>query len=132
MSRKAPHVRTKRVIDPLPFGPGLNAHRLVAQQAIEMAQAYFEVYALENAWYRKMRADGRVTEKQARLVFVERVAPRLLEDARQTLTSMLGMSDDQCAPSMKEEIYEALLKDNDLRAKRFVAPAQATVPSALH
>lgn len=132
MSRKAPHVRTKAVRDPLPFGPGLNAHKLVAKQAIKMAQEYFELYAIEDAWYRKMRADGLVTEKQARYVFVERIAPRLLEDARQALTFLLRLPDDQCAPSMKEEIYEALVKDNDLRAKRFVAENRATVPSMLH
>lgn len=132
MPRKAPHIRTKRLRDPLPFGPGLNAHRLVAKTAIEIAEEAFELYAHENDFYRKMRADGAVTEKQARKLFVERVAPRLLEDARKTLTSMLGQPDDVVSEHMKEEIYEALLKDNDLRAKRFVAPDVATVPGWVH
>jgi len=132
MKRRAPHIRTKRLVDSLPFGPGLNAHRLVAKTAIEMAEAMFELYAQDNAWYRKMRADGAVTEKQARKVFVERVAPRLLEDARKTLVSMLGQPEDVVSEHMKQEIYEALLLDNDLRAKRFVAPEEATFPSSLH
>jgi hypothetical protein len=132
MARRAPHIRTKRVVDPLPFGPGLNGHRLVVETAKEMANEAFELYAQVNNIYRALRAQGRLTEKQARRAFVDSVAPRMLEDARQTLTSMLGMDDDAVAPNVKEEIYEALLLDNDLRAHRFVAPDQATVPPHLH
>lgn len=134
MPRKlaVPHIRTKRVREPLPFGPGLNAHKLVAKTAIEMAEEVFELYAQDNTWYKKMRADGAVTEKQARKVFVERVAPRLLEDARKTLVSMLGQPDDVVSEHMKQEIYEAICLDNDLRAKRFVSADMATVPGYLH
>ncbi|HVX57593.1 MAG TPA: hypothetical protein VHA37_07735, partial [Candidatus Saccharimonadales bacterium] len=109
---------------------GLNAHKMVANVAIEMANEMFEVYALENAFYRKLRADGAIMEKQARLVFVERVAPRMLEDARQTLSSMLGT--ESTSDYVKEQIYEALCLDSDLRANRFVAADQASIPSVLH
>lgn len=112
--------------------PGLNAHRLVAQTAIEMAQELFEVYAQENAVYAALRQRGEIAEKQARARFIKRVAPKLLEDARNTLTSMLGKPDDQVAPSMKEEIYEALISDNALRANRLVAKGRATVPATVH
>jgi hypothetical protein len=135
LTRRTPHIRTKQLRDRSRIsgpGRGLNAHRLIAETAVEMAQELFEVYAHENDFYRKMRANGQVSEKQARLVFVERVAPRLLEDARQQLTTMLGMGDDVVSPRLKEEIYEALIKDNELRAKRFVAADQATVPGHLH
>ena len=105
---------------------------MVAETAIEMAQELFEVYARDNQVYRKLRADGQITEKQARLVFVERTAPRLLEDARMALTSCLAQPDDKVSPWLKEEIYEALLLDSDLRANRFVAEEQAIVPMVLH
>jgi hypothetical protein len=132
MKRRTLHVRTKRVVDPLPFGGGLNAHRLVAETAIEMANEAFELYARENGIYKALRAQGQLNEKQARRFFVERVAPRMLEDARQTLTQMLGMDDNAVAPNVKETIYEALILDNDLRAKRHVAPDQAKGPFAFH
>jgi hypothetical protein len=123
------HIRTKRVVEKLRAGGGLNAHRLVAEIAIEMANEYFEVYALENEWYRKMRADGRVTEKEARRVFVERTAPRLFEDARQALADCLAQPDDVCPVSLKDQIAEALILDNDLRGNRIVAEDRVTVPT---
>ena len=110
---------------------GLNAHRLVAAVAIEMAQELFEVYVRDNGVYRKLRADGQVTEKAARRLFVERVAPRLLEDARAQLASMLGPDAPTCEYT-KEQIYEALCLDSDLRANRFVAESQAVIPSTMH
>jgi len=120
MTRRAPHVRTKRLVDRLPFGGGLNAHRLVAETAIEMANEFFEVYAAQNEIYRKLRADGRVSEKQARRFFVERTAPTLLEAARIALTDCLAQPDDVMPVAQKNEIAEALILDNDLRAKRMV------------
>ena len=110
---------------------GLNAHRLVASVAIEMAQELFEVYARDNAVYRKLRADGQVTERAARTLFVDRVAPRLLEDARAQLASMLAPGADT-TEHIKTQIYEALCLDSDLRANRFVAEDQAAIPSAMH
>jgi hypothetical protein len=118
--RKTPHIRTKRVIDPIRAGGGLNAHRLVAETAIGMANELFEVYAMENAIYRRLRVDGQVSEKQARRFFVERTAPRLLEQAREALTECLSQPDDVCPVSQKDRIAEALILDNDLRAKRIV------------
>lgn len=115
------HIRTKRVLDAPRAGGGLNAHKLVAETAIEMANELFEVYAVENAIYRALRANGQVTAEQARRVFVERVAPKLLEDARLALTECLSQPDDVCAPRQKDIIAEALIADNDLRARRKVA-----------
>jgi hypothetical protein len=128
---KAPHIG-KKTRDRPNFGPGLNAHRLVAEQAIEMAQELFEVYARENSIYRALRANGQVSAKQARLVFIERVAPRLLEDARQALTACLSQPDDMVPVSLKDQIAEALILDSPLRASRLVAADQATIPSYLH
>jgi hypothetical protein len=114
------------------FGPGLNAHRLVAEVAVEMAHELFEIYASDNTIYRALRANGEVSEKAARLVFVERVAPRLLQDARQTLAKMLSQPDDIVPTAQKDEIAEALVLDAPLMASRFVAEDQATIPVIFH
>jgi hypothetical protein len=113
-------------------GTGLNAHRLVAETAVEMANELFEVYAADNGIYRAMKEKGLTTEAKARKAFVTRVAPRLLEDARQSLVSCLAEPDDRVTPHMKQEIYEALIADNDLRANRAVAASSARIPKRLH
>jgi len=128
---KSPHIG-KRTRDRPNFGPGLNAHRLVAEQAVAMAQELFEVYAQENSIYRALRAGGQVSAKQARLVFVERVAPKLLEEARQALTACLSQPDDMVSVSLKDQIAEALILDSPLRASRLVTADQATIPAYLH
>ena len=132
MTLKTPHVRTKPVRDALRFGPGLNAHVMVMNVAVEMANEMFEVYSKENAFHNKIRADGKTTDKAARRLFVERVAPRMLSEARQALTNMLTQPDDRVPLSMKDEIAAALILDNDLQAKRFVAADYASIPSTLH
>jgi hypothetical protein len=105
---------------------------MVAEVAVSMAEAYFETFAADNAFYRGIRAQGQITEKAARLVFVERVAPRLLEDARRALTDCLTLGDDVMPRKQKDEIAAALILDTDLRANRFVAEENATIPSVLH
>lgn len=129
--RKAPHIRTRPLVDPLPFGPGFQAHKMVMDLAIAMAQEHYGRYALDNAWNHKMRAGGKITEKQSRLVFCRHVAPQLLEDARQVLAGMLGQPEDVVPQAMKDEIYEALLLDNDMRGKRPLAASQATMPKGV-
>lgn len=131
MTLKTPHLGRPYRDNPR-FGPGLNAHAMVMNVAVEMANEMFEVYSRENAFHRKMRANGQVTDKAARRLFVERVAPRLLSEARQALTNMLTQPDDRVPLSMKDEIAAALILDNDLQAKRFVAADYAAIPSTLH
>jgi hypothetical protein len=120
MTLKSPHIG-RRTAEPFRLSgaaTGLNAHRMVAEVAVSMAEEYFETFAADNAFYQAIRAQGQITEKAARLVFVERVAPRLLEDAM--------------PKKQKDEIAEALILDTDLRANRFVAEENATIPSVLH
>jgi hypothetical protein len=109
---------------------GLNVHRLVADVACEMANELFEVYARENAIYKRITANGEISEKQARLYFVNRVMPKLYEDARQQLASCLAQPDEQVSQHMKAEIHEALCLDNTLRANRMVARDMVTAPTA--
>lgn len=100
---------------------GLNAHIMVAEVAIGMANELFEMYARDNAIYKRLRADGQVTEEQARDFFIRRTTQSLFEQARQALTDRLSAPDDEVTPYMKAEIAEALILDNDLRANRRVA-----------
>ena len=117
----------------------LNAHWMIQKQAREMARELFDVYARDNDLYRWLKA-GQVimrgkpvtTEKQARFVFVEQLAPKLYEDARQALVTMLEQPDDLVPVSMKNEIAEALIMDNELRGNRLVATEHAKVPRRLH
>jgi hypothetical protein len=134
MTLKSPHIG-RRTAEPSRLSgatTGLNAHRMVAEVAVSMAEEYFETFAADNAFYRGIRAQGQITEKAARLVFVERVAPRLLEDARRALTDCLTLGDDVMPRKQKDEIAAALILDTDLRANRFVAEENATIPSVLH
>lgn len=121
------HVRTRQIRENsriAGIGRGLNAHRMVAEVAVKMAQEAFEVYmSAHNEVYRTFRQN--MTEKQSRLVFVAKIAPIMLEEARIALTDCLAQPDDVCSPRLKEEIFEALVKDNDLRANRSVAAQNA-------
>lgn len=134
MTLKSPHIgrRTAELSRLSGTNTGLNAHRMVAEVAVKMAEEFFETFAADNAFYRAIRAQGQITEKAARLVFVERVAPRLLEDARRALTDCLTLGDDVMPKKQKDEIAAALILDTDLRANRFVAEENATIPSVLH
>lgn len=117
----------------------LNAHWLIQKQAREMAAELFEVYAPDNDLYRLLRSgqvllNGRqvTSEKQARRVFVHQMAPKLYEEARGLLTDMLAMPEDRVPQSLKDQIAQALIMDNDLRGNRLVRGDQATIPKVLH
>jgi len=109
--------------------PGLNAHKLVASVAIEMAQELFEEYARVNEIYAAMRAKGK-SEKALRKTFVKRVAPKFLEEARRALSNMLIQ--EHVSQMAKDEIYEALILDNEMRANRVVDHTKVEIPSLLH
>ena len=87
-----------------------HAHRIVADIAVEMAQAVYEEAAKDNRWY---------AEHKDRAAFVRRVAPELLTHARETLTDMLlkpSVSEHE-----KEHIIEILAADQSVpRAKGLV------------
>ena len=129
-----PHLG-KKTVDANRFsgpGLGLNAHWRVAKVAVALAEELWEVYARSNAFYHRMLADGRVTEKDARRLFVERVAPRMLEDARQALTDCLTQPDSVMPQAQKDEIAEALILDNSFRGKREVAERFSDISRAVH
>lgn len=100
---------------------GLNAHWRVAEVAQNMAQELWPVYARDNAFYKHMRAGGQITEDDARIQFVMRMTPKLLEDAREALAGCLAS--DALSDKDKMAIHEALVLDNDLRAGRIKSTA---------
>lgn len=108
----------------------LNAHRMVEEQAREMANELFEVYARDDAFYRALRARGEITEPVARRIFIDRLIPKLYEDARAALSTCLGRPDDEISATLKEEIYEALCADDALRGNRLVAKERGKVPKS--
>jgi hypothetical protein len=105
---------------------------MVLTTARSIANELFEVYARDNASYRAMRLNNAISEAKARRIFVNRVAPKLYEDARAALTDVLAQPDDQVPISVKNEIAEALILDNDLRGNRMVAKERARIPKGLH
>ena len=133
MSLAKPHIG-RRTRDPSRLsgqGTGLNAHAMVAKVAIEMAYACWEAHmSADNALYRAFRQN--LTEKQALTAFVARVAPTLLQDARLALTAALRQPDSEVPRAMKDEIADALIKDQAFTANRQVAERHATIPHSLH
>lgn len=124
------HVRTRKIVENsriAGIGHGLNAHRMIAETAVSMAHEAYEQYmSAHNEAYRAFRSH--LTEKQARLAFVAKIAPILLEEARLVLTGCLAQPDDVCSPRLKGEIVEALIADTDFRANRQVAAQHAVMP----
>lgn len=121
------HIRTRKIVENsriAGIGHGLNAHRMVAETAVALAQAAFEQYmTAHNEIYRAFRQN--MTEKQARIAFVARIAPIMLEDARLALVDCLAQPETECSAYMKDQIVEALALDNDLRANRKVTAQHA-------
>jgi hypothetical protein len=130
----APHVRTRQIRENsriAGMGRGLNAHRMVAETAVKMAMEYWEVYMLENnELYRAFKAN--LTEKQMIAAWVAKIAPLFLEEARLALTDCLSQPDDVVSRTLKDEIFDALLKDTDFRANRTVAAQHAALPGMMH
>ncbi len=124
------HVRTRPIRENSRLsgqGLGLNAHRMVAETAVKMADEYFDLYMAENNALWKMFKEN-LTPKQRRVAFVAKIAPSLLEDARLLLVDCLSQPEDVVTQHMKDSIMEALVLDNDLRANRSVAAQHAMLP----
>ncbi len=89
------------------------AHKLVASTAKEMAEELFEDVMRDDAVYAAhKRICPELTPKLQREMFVKLMVPHLLEQARATLAKMLETNIKQ---SLKDEIVDALLKDQTFR-----------------
>lgn len=94
-----------------------HADKLVFETAVKMADAVFdEAMSKDNALWRGIRAKHPSKSIDAlRRIFSRALAPELLGDARATLAQMLSSN---ISPALKEEIYDALLRDKALRRGR--------------
>lgn len=98
------------------------AHKLVKETAVKFANEVYEQCMHDNTLYANWKAQcPELTEKIARKKFVALLYPRLLETARHTLATMLGQNYPE---SLKEEIADALVKDNFYREGRNRALAE--------
>lgn len=101
-------------LTPLPGGQ--HCHRLVSETAKKMAAELFELFAKDNTWYKgAQKLNPGLSASQLEAMFVKQRWPQLVEDARATLAKLLGTN---IAESLKNEIYQALILDNGLRANR--------------
>jgi len=90
-------------------------HELVRSTAKELAAAIYEDGMRDNQNYemwKRMCPDLPLEKMQEE--FVKQMWPRMLDDARATLAKMLA---GDCAQSLKDIIYSALILDGQLRAK---------------
>lgn len=88
-------------------GKGAHAHKLVAKTAMEMAQEIYEKNAGRSNEFYKEYADMDA--------YVRECWPLYLDAARATLSKLLTTNMDE---SLKNEIYEALIRDASLRRGR--------------
>lgn len=113
----------------------LQAHKLIHDTAVEIANTHFETFARDNRLYRalleawakydpvlrtRVQRDT-LTREGARALFVARSTQRFYEEARQALTALLLEPDDRVPISVKDKIEEALILDNPCRGNRIVA-----------
>src|SRR5208282_5994901 len=97
-----------------------SAHKLVVETAKKMAhELYAEVMHNNGAYADWKNQCADLTPEIAEEKFVELMYPKLLEPARTTLASMLGMRQYE---HLHKGIYEALIRDHALRPGR-MAPA---------
>lgn len=89
-----------------------HAHTLVAETAKDMAHTLFEKTMQDNSFYSAFVANnpGR-TLGELESLYITRMWPVLVEQARATLAGMLRSGIDE---GVKERIMEALVLDNSL------------------
>ena len=78
----------------------INAHRMVANLAVEMAQTVYEGLAKDNTFYKTW----------TRTAFVKECAPTLRAEAKQLLAGMLTRND--VSQYEKDKIFEDFKQNN--------------------
>lgn len=98
------------------YAPRRYCHEMVKETAQEMAGAAFEVLASDNTRWAKMKTMcPELSAADTQKVFVGKLWPHLIEQARTTLAKMLtGPLPDL----VKDQIHEALVLDNELRFEK--------------
>lgn len=109
----------------------LHAHKLVYECACKMAEELYDMIMVSNDlyahWKKSCENEFQLFESEpAQKRFVELIAPKLLEEARKTLATLLGQPSTPDA--MKVEIHDALVKDYSLKRGRTVKKRLAFRP----
>lgn len=92
--------------------PTAHAHLRVRDVAVAMAHELYDTMMHDNVWYDYWKKQHpSMNARQLEDVFVRKNLGRMLPQARATLAQMLRTSSDE---KMKEEIYDALVKDDTL------------------
>lgn len=116
-------------------GSGAHCHFLIAETAMAMAHELYSMAMRDNKVYAEWKAQcPELTPGILEERFCELLWPRLLEQARATLTKMLSGPYDQV---LKTQIADALILDNTLRRGRDktsggarLGPARNTGPAS--
>lgn len=103
-------------------GPGQHCHPLLRATAIEMAGELYDLMMKNNQqWEEWKRMHPDLTSLASlEIRFLELKWPELVEDARTTLATMLSTN---IGTDLKDQIHDALVKDEPLRRARMVRKA---------
>lgn len=97
-------------------GKGLHCHHLIAETAKDMARELYAKVMQDNDVYADWKAQcNDITPELAERMFVKMTWPNLVEQARATLAAMLAQP---IAEVLKDQISDALIKDNGLKRGR--------------
>lgn len=91
-------------------------HTMIKETAVSMAHELFNNLAEDNDIFKVWKEQfPDLPTKELEKRFVQMMWPKLVEEARSTLTKMLTGTLDQ---TLKDQIADALIKDNILRQGR--------------
>lgn len=119
MSKSRPSRRPNVKLPPTlpPAKRELPCHRLIRDTARSMAEELYEVVMKNNAIYEHWKlCCPELTRDIARAMFVEMMYPKLLEQSRATLATLLATN--AVDEDRKVVIYDALVQDEPLRQQR--------------
>lgn len=98
-----------------------HAHRLIVETAEKMAAEVFDHLMHRNRFYEAYQASHpNIPKAKLQAHFIKTQRGKYLNSARTILAQMLGTNIDE---SLKEQIYDALIRDNHV--KRIKAPSRA-------
>lgn len=104
------------------------AHKKVVEVAKAIAHELYDAMMSNNETYavwQRFCEDLKKSDHEAE--FVALATPHLLDDARATLAGLLGQPGKE---SLKEEIYDVLMKDNLIRGTGGIVPLAPAVKEA--
>lgn len=94
----------------------MNCHKMVRSVARGMAHELYAEVMSDNAVWKNWKAQcPDLTPRRLEAMFVHMAWPKLIEEARATLAKLLA---SEVNPILKEQIYDALIKDNMARQRQ--------------